>query len=305
VAPTLVLLVALVLVACRGHARGEPDRGRPAPATPTARPSGPAMVVAAGDIASCTEAGDEATARLVEELPGTVLTLGDTVYDHGSPREFEQCYQPTWGRFRDRTRPAPGNHDYETEGAAGYFAYFGSRAGRPGEGWHSFDLGQWHVVALNSNCEEIDGCGPGSAQERWLRADLRASRARCTLAYWHHPRFSSGARHGGDRRVAGLWEALAEAGAELVLSGHDHLYERFAPLGPDGRPQPGRGMRQFVVGTGGRSRYQFGEPLPGSEARDNSTFGVLQVVLHPDGYEWRFVPVPGGSFRDAGSDRCR
>jgi 3',5'-cyclic AMP phosphodiesterase CpdA len=241
---------------------------------------------------------------LLAAQPGTVLTLGDTVYDDGSTEQFTRCYLPSWGRFRDRTRPVPGNHDYQTAGAGGYHGFFGPRAGPPGTGWYSFDLGQWHLVALNSNCAAVGGCQPGSRQERWLRADLNAHPARCTLAFWHHPRFSSGTTHGSDPAVGGLWLALYQAGADVVLTGHEHNYERFAPLDPSGRVDPATGVREFVVGTGGESHYPLGSPLPGSQARDSGTFGVLRLQLRPLGYDWRFLPAQGGSFKDSGTGAC-
>lgn len=250
------------------------------------------MVLAAGDIASCEGDGDEATAALLDSLPGTVLALGDLAYPDGSPADYARCYAPTWGRHRDRTRPVPGNHDYGVPGAAGMLGYFG----RPGPTWYSFEVGAWHVVALDSNCEANGGCGPGSPQGRWLAADLAGSSARCTLAYWHHPRYSSGSVHGDSPSVDGLWSALAAAGGDVVLAGHDHEYERFGVLD---------GMRSFVVGTGGASRYGFGPPRPGSEVRDSSTFGVLELTLEPQSYRWRFVPVAGGRFTDSGEARCR
>ncbi len=261
------------------------------------------VLVGAGDIASCAGTGDEATAALLDAIPGTVFTTGDNAYDHGSSLEFERCYEPSWGRHRARTRPAPGNHDYHTPRAAGYFSYFGEVAGPPERGYYSYDLGTWHIVVLNSNCAAVGGCGPGSPQERWLRADLAAHPAACTLAYWHHPRFSSGP-HGGTSTVQALWQALYEAGAEIVINGHDHLYERFAPQTPDGRPDEERGIRQFIVGTGGAGLYAVRRRAPNSEVVNTSTFGVLKLTLYPDRYEWEFIPVPGGTFVDHGSAAC-
>ena len=263
-----------------------------------------ATLVAAGDIASCESDGDERTAALVAGIPGTVATLGDNVYDLGTPQEFAACYAPSWGRFRARTRPALGNHEYGTPGAAGYFAYFGPRAGHPDRGYYAYRLGSWRVIVLNSNCFRVGGCGRGSPQLRWLRAELAANRARCTLAYWHHPRFSSGP-HGNDPTVTSFWNALFAARAELVLTGHDHHYERFAPLAPSGRVHRARGIRQFVVGTGGRSHYPVIRRTPGSEVRDWQTMGVLRLTLGPGAYEWRFVPAAGSRFTDSGSGRCR
>lgn len=232
-----------------------------------------------------------------------MVTLGDNVYDKGTAREFADCYGPTWGRHLGRTRPAPGNHDYGNGRAVAYFDYFGTAAGEPGKGWYSFDLGGWHLVALNSNCAAAGGCGPGSEQERWLRADLAAHPRTCTLAYWHHARFSSGL-HGDNDVTEGLWRALHEAGADVVLTGHDHDYERFAPLAPDGRPDAA-GIRQFVVGTGGRSPYPFRSPVPGSEVRHAAGYGILRLTLKDKGYSWRFLPVDGSTFADSGEAACR
>ncbi|HEX2027091.1 MAG TPA: cell wall-binding repeat-containing protein, partial [Nitriliruptorales bacterium] len=268
-------------------------------------PDGPPVLVGAGDIAVCGSDGDEATAALLDRFGGTVATFGDNAYDRGTPGEFADCYHPSWGRHRDRTRPSPGNHDYGTDGAAGYFGYFGARAGDPGQGWYSYDLGPWwHVVALNSNCSAVAGCGPGSPQERWLRADLAANPDRHVVAYWHHPRWSTG-RHGSSDATAVFWQALYDHGAELVLNGHDHTYERFAPMRPDGTADPTHGIRQFVVGTGGAGLYRFSsDPLPTTEVRRNDTRGVLVLTLRSEGYDWEFVPVAGGSFTDRGSTRA-
>jgi 3',5'-cyclic AMP phosphodiesterase CpdA len=301
-----VVLAAVVAAGCAGT---PPAGGTSAPAIPPATAAKAAgqrstTLLAAGDIASCASGGDEQTAALLDTLPGTVLTLGDTAYDDGSAGQFARCYAPSRGRFRDRTYPVPGNHDYQTAGASGYYGFFGPRAGQPGEGWYSFDLGRWHLVALNSNRDEVGGCQPGSEQERWLRADLAAHPARCTLAFWHHPRFSSGTTHGSDPTVAGLWVALYQAGADVVLAGHEHNYERFAPLDPLGRVDPARGVREFVVGTGGRSHYPLGSPLAGSQARSSDSFGLLELRLRPTGYAWRFVPVQGSTFQDSGTASC-
>jgi hypothetical protein len=266
-------------------------------------PTAVATLVAAGDVASCRSAGDEATARLLDRLPGTIAALGDLAYEHGTDAEFANCYAPSWGRHLRRTRPAVGNHEYGVDGAAGYFRYFG-RAAAPPRGYYSYELGSWHVVVLNSNCRPAGGCEAGSPQQRWLRADLAAHPGRCTLAYAHHPRFSSGL-HGSDETLVDLWRALYAARADVVLGGHDHHYERFRPLDPDGRADPRRGLRQFVVGTGGRSLRPVLWATSGSEVRDTETFGVLVLSLAPGRYSWRFVPVAGGRFRDAGSARCR
>ena len=231
-----------------------------------------------------------------------VLVLGDIQYKDGEEEAFLRSYDPTWGRVKTVTHPVPGNHEYHTRGATGYFRYFGAAAGDPAKGYYSFDIGAWHVIALNSNCSHVDGCGPGSPQERWLRRDLAANAARCTLAYWHHPRFSSG-RHGGSSSYEAFWQALYEADADVVLVGHDHDYERFAPIGATGEVDLERGIREFVVGTGGRGLRGFSNPQPNSEAHDDSTFGVLELTLGRSAYAWRFRPAVG-SFADGGSYRC-
>jgi acid phosphatase type 7 len=261
------------------------------------------LLLAAGDIAKCP-GGAGVTARLLDDLPGTIAALGDTVYPRGTPAEYASCYAPTWGRHKARTRPAVGNHEYGTPGASGYFGYFGAAAGEPGKGWYSYELGAWHVVVLNSNCSEVGGCGPGSEQERWLRADLTAHPTTCSLAYWHHPRFSSGNAHGSSGVTAPFWRALRDHDAELVLGGHDHDYERFAPQNADGLADRG-GIRQFVVGTGGADLRQFeDQPAPNSEVRFAGSFGVLSLRLETGAYEWRFVAQPGSSARDTGRQPC-
>jgi hypothetical protein len=281
---------------------------------PTPLPSPDPILVAAGDIASCTSSGAEATARLLDGLfppgapaeRGTVAALGDNAYDRGSPGEYAACYDPTWGRHRTRTRPTPGNHDYLTPGAGGYYAYYGSAAGDPARGYYSFELGTWHVVVLNSNCQAVGGCDAGSAQEAWLRADLAAHPGACALAYWHHPRFSSGARHGDHPFMRDLWQALQEHGVELALAGHEHNYERFAPQDADGRADLANGIREFVVGTGGHDLlYGFGPPKPNSELRATGSWGVLELTLRSGSYDWRFVSAAGAAFTDVGSQACR
>jgi len=278
-----------------------------APERPPGPPSGE-VLVAAGDIADCAGEGDEATARLVGSIDGArVLTLGDEAYPDGTAQDFRECYEPTWGQFKERTRPIPGNHEYETEGAWAYFDYFGDAAGDPDEGYYSYKLGSWHIVALNSNCGEGEiRCGPGSAQTEWLKEDLAANadEGRCTLAYMHHPHFSSGEEHGSTPKLEPLWEALYEAGADVVLSGHEHNYERFAPQDPEGRADPEGGIRGFVVGTGGKSHYPILDPIANSEIHNDESYGVLKLTLNPKSYEWRFVPVGGETFSDSGSARC-
>jgi hypothetical protein len=265
-------------------------------------PSVPDVLVGAGDIGSCRHAGDEATAALLDSIPGIVFTLGDNAYPDGALSSFARCYAPTWGRHRARTRPALGNHEYDTHAASGHFTYFGALAGEPGDGYYSYERGPWHVVVLNSNIDMSEG----SPQMAWLRKDLATSRARCMLAYWHHPRFSSGDHHGDNASLTPAWTALYAAGAELVMSGHEHLYERFAPQRPDGTSDSARGMRQFIVGTGGGGdRYPFRRaPAPNSEVREHRAIGVLKLTLHPDRYTWEFVPAAGTTFTDSGSSPC-
>ncbi|HYH78251.1 MAG TPA: metallophosphoesterase [Longimicrobium sp.] len=284
----LPLVLAAALAACGS----DPPRmdGSPRPHT---------SIVAAGDVASCWWRADEATARLLDRISGVVVPLGDNVYSSGTAAQFAQCYGPTWGRHRARTRPVIGNHDHRTQRGAPYYAYFGAAAGTPGKGWYSYDLDGWHVVVLNTETE----MGAGSEQMTWLREDLRAHPSQCTLAAMHRPRFSSG-KHGESERVKPLFTALYEAGVDVVLSGHDHTYERFKPQDPEGRSQPERGIRQFVVGTGGAPFYDFPEEAhPNSEVRQNRVHGVLRLVFYPAGYDWEFVGV-NDSFEDRGSARC-
>ncbi|HRV90966.1 MAG TPA: metallophosphoesterase, partial [Anaerolineae bacterium] len=269
---------------------------------PTPDPA-PSVLVGAGDIADCDIPGANLTAALLDTIPGTVATFGDNAYESGSLKEFMDCYEPTWGRHKARTRPAVGNHEYLTADAAGYFAYFGAAAGDPDKGYYSYNRGAWHIVVINSNCSQVGGCQPGSPQEEWLRADLAADSRTCTLAYWHHPRFSSG-EHGNFESVEPIWDALYENGAELVLVGHDHIYERFAPQDPTGVADPVNGIRQFVVGSGGKNHRSAGPPIANSEALNDDTFGVLKLTLRPTSYDWEFVPEEGGTFTDSGSGLC-
>jgi hypothetical protein len=267
-------------------------------ASPT--PGSDPVLVGAGDIAGCSSDGDEATARLLDNIPGTVFTTGDNAYPDGSAAQFADCYDPSWGRHKARTRPTPGNHDYHTPDGAGYFEYFGSSAGEPGKGYYSYDLGTWHIIVLNSNIS----VETGSPQELWLRADLEAHPAACTLAYWHHPRFSSGVVHGSDTSMQPLWQALFDYGADVILAGHEHNYERFGPQDPRGVADTTRGIRQFVIGSGGRAHYEFGNPIPNSEVRNNDTHGVLKLTLHATSYSWEFIPEAGKTFIDSGNAPC-
>lgn len=267
--------------------------------TGTPPPPGDPVFVGAGDIAS-SSSGDEATAALLDNIPGTVYTLGDNVYDNGTLTEFNTYYEPTWGRHKARTKPSPGNHDYNTPGATGYYTYFGSLAGPSGVGYYSFDIGTWHIVSLNSEVAH----GVGSTQEQWLRTDLAASTQPCTLAYWHKPRFTSGANHAPDTSMTPLWQALYDFNGDVVLSGHNHQYERFAPQNPNGGLDTARGLRQFVAGMGGRSHYSFATTQPNSQVRHTGTYGVLKLTLHANSYDWEFVPQAGMTFTDTGTGSC-
>jgi acid phosphatase type 7 len=231
-----------------------------------------------------------------------VLPLGDEQYENGALAKFMASYHPTWGRLNPIVRPIPGNREYETPGASGYYAYFGAAAGDPAKGYYSYDLGSWHIVALNSNCEFV-ACNAGSPQEQWLRADLAAHRTACTLLYWHHPRFAAGGA-GQAEDTSALFNAAYAARAELVLVGHAHIYERYTPFSPTGVGEPGRGVRQIIVGTGGEEQSRLAPPVPGVEVRSNTSLGYLRVTLRPTGYDWQFVPVAGGALNDRGSTAC-
>ena len=277
------------------------------------------VVGAAGDIAcnprssyfndgygTSTRCHMRQTASVLSRMsPDRVLPLGDLQYERGEYSNFLRSYHPTWGRFLSVTRPTPGNHEYRTPGAAGYFRYLGWRAGPGRRGYYSFNVGRWHIISLNSNCEEVGGCGRGSPQHRWVAKDLYRHRDRaCTLAYTHHPRFSSGNEHGNWRELRYLWRLLDRSGAEALLSGHEHDYERFAPLDYLGR-RDSNGMIQFVVGTGGKDLRDWGRLQPNTAVRNNRTFGVLKLALHDRFLGWRFVPEAGDSFSDRGERACR
>jgi hypothetical protein len=256
------------------------------------------VLVGAGDIADCDASQDEATAKLLDSIDGTVFTVGNNVAANGTAAQYRNCYEPTWGRHKPRTRPAPGEHDDTTPDAATYYRYFGDNAGPAGRGYYSYDLGTWHIIALNSETD----ASASSAQAQWLRDDLAAHPSRCAVAYWHRPVFSSG-EHGNDLHMRAIWQILYEHGVEVVISGHDRDYERFAPQDPDGKPDP-QGIREFVVGTGGRDLRGFGTIGPNSEVRQSASLGVLKLTLHASNYEWEFVPVAGASFRDSGAASC-
>ena len=257
------------------------------------------ILLAAGDIATCSSPGDEATASLLDANAGFIAALGDLTYPDGSTREFAECFHPSWGRHKSRMYPTPGNHEYHQRGAAPYFAYFGVRAGRPGEGYYSYNIGAWHLIVLNS----YSSTSTTSPQMGWLRRDLAANRMKCTLAYFHRPRFSSG-RHRSSTSAQRFWQALYDAGADVILSAHDHHYERFAPQTPTGVLDNERGIQQWVVGTGGAGFSELGAVEPNSEVRNNTTHGLLKLTLKPASYDWEFVPIAGGTFTDAGTRTC-
>jgi hypothetical protein len=268
-------------------------------------PVAPVTIVAAGDIGQCFAAPAAAsaaarTAALVTPQDALVLTLGDHAYDNGTPAEFANCFDPTWGAFKDRIRPSPGNHDYNTPGAEGYFGYFGALAGSDRRGYYSFDYGGWHFIALNS----LVDVSAQSAQYLWLKSDLASSSSLCTIAYWHYPAFNSGGVYGSILQMRPFFDALHAAGVEMVLSGHEHIYERFAPQKADGTADPVRGVRQFVIGTGGHELNPLGPPVPNSEFRQNTSWGVLRLALEPGSYSWQFVPAGGGAPIDAGTGTC-
>jgi hypothetical protein len=296
----LVCAATLLLCRCSGgpQSPSPPGLGAVEPPPVVGGGGGIATLVGAGDIADCGLNGSALTASLLDRIGGTVFTTGDNVYPVGTAEQFRNCYGPTWGRHRDRTRPTPGNHDYHEPGAAAYFEYFGSNAGTPGLGYYSYPAGGWHVVALNSEVP----AHPGSPQHHWLRADLTAHRTRCTAAYWHKPVFSSGP-HGDDPHMLEIWRTLYEFDVDVVIVGHDHMYERFAPLDRTGGHDSVRGIRQFTVGTGGARPVQPRTVRQNSEAIGNG-WGVLALTLLGDSYQWEFIPTDGTTFRDAGSASC-
>jgi hypothetical protein len=307
--------LAFLLLCLQNSVGGQstPPASAPLPGTNKTNQEAPLsqtfVLVGAGDIAGCKAlAGAEATAKLIEQIPGTVFAAGDLAYERGSASEFQDCYGTTWGRFKDRTRPALGNHEYGDPAASPYFQYWGDRAGPAGKGYYSYDLGVWHVVVLNTNCDAqgLGGCGEGSPQELWLRQDLRERPNACILAYGHHALFSSGLfrKHAIHPELKRLWQDLYAAHADLMLVGHEHSYERFAPQDPDGRFDPAHGIREIVAGTGGRSHDPLGLPIPNSELRNTDTYGVLRLTLAPQGYTWEFVPEEGKTFRDSGAGAC-
>lgn len=316
------ILIAAVIVAalnCSVTAAGAPYARRPgeAGATPLyigaqpVRDPGSVIVGAAGDIACppgerrnrVNTCAMEGTAEVLEAIgPDAVLTLGDNQYPSGALADFQASYADTWGAYRDITFPVPGNHEYETPGALGYFTYFGKRAGEPDKGYYSYDLGAWHLIALNSECHQIGGCGDSDPQARWLRQDLEVHTHKCVLAYWHRPRFSS-AMHGNDHDSDALWRILAAARADVVLAGHDHDYERFTPMNAKGEADPA-GVTQFVAGTGGASHYKFRDPELTSKVRITGRHGVLRLQLIEQGYAWEFMAAPRDEVLDSGNSQC-
>jgi hypothetical protein len=281
-----------------------PTRG-PTPPPPNL-PRENVTIVAAGDIAcdpaqnvgQPTDCDQAATADLIGQLhPTAVLTLGDNQYENNTLAAYQAVYGPTWGKYKSITFPTIGSHEYLTKGAAGYFAYFGYPA------YYSYNLGDWHIISLDSECHFVGGCQAGSAQERWLQANLAAYPRLCTLVTWHEPRWSSG-EHQDATQMSAIWADLVAANVDVVLTGHNHDYERFVPLNATGQPDP-NGTAEFVVGTGGKNHYGFvAAPLPGEVVRNDTSFGVIDMTLGPSSYSWRFVPAPGYSFTDSGSASC-
>ncbi len=281
------------------------------------------VIAAAGDIAcdpssptynsgngSSTSCHQKYTSNLLVNTGLTaVLDLGDNQYNCGGYTAYKEVYDPTWGRVLSMTHPVPGNHEYLTSGgtdcgsnAAGYFEYFGSSAGPSGKGYYSYNIGAWHIIALNSNCSQVGGCGSGTPQYNWLKNDLATHSNFCTLAYWHHPLFSSGGYTSA--AVKAFWDLLYTYHADVVLNGHAHIYERFAPQTPSGTASTS-GMREFIVGTGGGNHTAIGTIAANSQVINNNTFGVLRLILHSGSYVWSFTPESGATFTDSGSTACR
>jgi len=301
-------ILAFLFLSLRPFIVSAQEKDRPT-TVPQGTQSQEFILVGAGDVASCKHPeGARATAKLLEQIPGTIMALGDLAYERGTVTEFRNCYDPSWGRFKSRTRPAAGNHEYVTPGASGYFQYFGDLAGPAGKGYYSYELGPWHIVVLNTNCNSpgVGGCDARSPQETWLKQDLAAHANACIVAYGHHPLFSSGVfhSHAVHPELKPLWQDLYAARADLVIVGHEHSYERFALQNPDGQADEKNGIREIVVGTGGRSHEFLGLAMPNSELRDFGTYGVLKLTLTSGHYTWEFVPVPGGALHDSGSATC-
>ena len=308
VGPAVRVAIATVLTfACAigGAASGTRSRGAKAKTAPDAQDQEPIILAGAGDIANCEITGGSgaiATARLLDQIPGTVFTVGDHAYPSGAATQFQECYEPRWGRHKARTRPAPGNHDYLTDHGRAYYDYFGENAGPERRGYYSYTLGTWHIVSLNS----FIAADRHSRQLEWLRKDLAEHPSACTLAYWHIPVFSSGP-HGSEAQTSmhmqEAWRVLYEHHAAIVIGGHDHDYERFAPQDAEGKADP-KGIREFVVGTGGAGLYEFRHVRPNSEARSNRSYGVLKLTLGAADYTWEFITAAGEPFRDGGAASC-
>jgi hypothetical protein len=319
-ARTVVIILLLVAIGPR-LAHAQPPPTPPTQPPPTATQPPPATTtepgatttepkpgeegvtfIGAGDIANCEVAGGggaRSTALILDRYPNAVIfTTGDHAYQTGSDKDFKTCYEPTWGRFKARTRPSVGNHDLITDRGKPYYDYFGEAAGPRNLGYYSYEVGSWHVIALNSAIP----ARKGTEQMKWLAEDLAAHKTECTLAYWHIARYSSGA-HGSDPLMADAWKILYDAGTDVVLASHDHDYERFAPMDDRGKPDD-KGIRSFVVGTGGGGVYEFKGKAQNSEVKDNTTYGVLKMSLKPGSYDWEFIPMPGKTFRDSGSGKC-
>src|SRR6266568_7675565 len=303
VAPLLALAGVLVVSTCRDDQglRSPTEAGaRSAPSFDLA--SGPVTLVGAGNIATCTSTGDDATRALLDSIPGTVFADGDAAYDKGTLTQYNTCYNPSWGQHKTRTLPAAGELDYKTANAAGYFGYFDGAAGDPKKGYYSYDLGAWHIVVLNTGSASLVPFTATSAQVQWLKADLAAHPARCTLAYWHSPLFDS--KDAANTAVRPLWDALYAGGVDVVLNAHYAFYERFAPQTPAGVADPATGIREFIVGTGGAEKTSLGTVQPNSDVRNSGTAGVLKLTLDDGSYAWEFVPVAGKTFRDSGTGGC-
>ncbi len=315
----LILIIMGIILFVPGVARwNNPSNVEAQAAYPVIAAAGdiacdPASVSFNGGNGGATACRQKYTSNLLVNAGlAAVLPLGDVQYHCGGYQAFLQSYDLSWGRVKNISRPVVGNHEYLTsggtdctpanQGAAGYFNYFGAAAGNPGQGYYSYNIGDWHLIALNSNCTDVGGCGPTSPQGKWLAADLAANSKWCTLAYWHIPLFSSGGR--AELNTRELWQILYNNHVDLVLNGHDHIYERFAPQTPDGVADPVRGIRQFTVGTGGANHTSLTMIAANSEERNTNTFGVLKLTLRLTGYDWEFVPEAGGSFTDEGSTEC-
>src|SRR6059058_6070601 len=299
----LAIAAALLVTTCRddqGPASQVDGTRQPAPSFVTA--SGSVTLVGAGNVAACNATGDDATAALLGAIPGTVFTAGDAAYDKGTLTQYNTCYQTGWGQYKGRTQPAAGELDYKTANAAGYFGYFGTAAGDPKQGYYSYDLGAWHIVVLNSGSSSLVPTTATSPQVQWLKADLAAHPAHCTLAYWHNPLFDS--KDAPNANIRPLWDALYAGGADVVVNAHYAFYERFGPQTPAGVADPVLGIREFIVGTGGAEVGSFGTVRANSQVRNSGTFGVLRLTLDDARYSWQFVPVAGKTFSDSGSTSC-